>query len=148
MKTEQYIIRIVLFFMSIFIAFMASIIKYAKVYKVKNSMINYIERAEGIASEEEFLDQLTKLGYKTDKYVICRYNPSSSGGYYYLKLYATFEIPIVGVTFDVKINGETRTIETGTQINDKNAWFTEASGDGQCHGRNVDPSEIEKGRIG
>lgn len=139
---------IVLFFMSIFIAFMASIIKYAKVYKVKNSMINYIERAEGIASEEEFLDQLTKLGYKTDKYVICRYNPSSSGGYYYLKLYATFEIPIVGVTFDVKINGETRTIETGTQIKSKDAWFTEANSDGQCHGRNVTQEEINKGRNG
>ena len=46
-------------------------------------------------SEEELQDQLRSLGYKTDKYVICRYNPSKigdsySGGYYYLKLYMYF----------------------------------------------------------
>ncbi len=145
---------IVLFFMSIFIAFMASIIKYARVYKIKNSMINYIERAEGIFSEEELQDQLRSLGYKTDKYVICRYNPSKigdsySGGYYYLKLYATFEIPIVGVSFDVKINGETRTIETGVLINDSgnnSNLFTEKSSDGQCFGKGVSEEEISRGR--
>ncbi len=139
---------IVLFFMSIFIAFMASIIKYARVYKVKNTMINYIERSEGVFSSEELENELVNLGYKSGKYVICRYNPSSSGGYYYLKLYATFEIPIVGVSFDVKIKGETRTIETGTLINDvkNNALFTEKSRDGQCYGHGVSTNEVAAGR--
>ena len=43
---------IVLFFMSIFITFLAAVIQYAKVYKIKNSMINYLEQGEGIASKE------------------------------------------------------------------------------------------------
>ena len=39
---------IVLFFLSIFITFLAFVMKYARVYRMKNSIINYIERDEGI----------------------------------------------------------------------------------------------------
>ena len=138
---------IVLFFMSIFITFMASVIRYARVYKIKNSMINYIERSEGIYSQEEFEAVLDDLGYPVDgKYLICKYNPiQTKGGYYFLKLYATFEVPIVGWKLDVVINGETSQITTGTLINptpnDGPGLFKAGN---QCKGYGVSESTIRE----
>ena len=119
---------IVLFFMTIFIAFMASIIHYARVYKIKNSMINYIERSEGIKTKEEFENVLVSLGYPADgEYKICRKINSDIGGYYTLSLYAVFELPFVGSGVKVEIKGETITIATGTLIKDTGSngsnWF-------------------------
>ena len=78
---------IVLFFLSIFIFFIASVIRYARVYKIKNSMVNYVERNEGFLSKSEFDDELSKLGYQENgRYKVCRYFPSEIGGYYYIEL--------------------------------------------------------------
>ena len=120
---------IVLFFMTIFIAFMASVINYARVYKMKNSMINYIEKSEGIKTKEEFESVLVSLGYPADgEYQICRKISREVGGYYSLSLYAVFEMPFVGTGIKVEIKGETRQIETGTLIKDSGGnqgnWFT------------------------
>ncbi|MBR1385545.1 MAG: hypothetical protein IJ568_01805 [Bacilli bacterium] len=112
---------IVLFFLSIFIAFMASIIRYARVYKIKNSAINYIERQEGLIDSTELRNELTNLGYpQNGKFVVCRYL-TDRGGFYYLKLFATFSFPIVGISFDVRIKGETKTIETGVLLGYENS---------------------------
>ena len=111
---------IVLFFMSIFIVFMASVIRYARVYKIKNSMINYIEKNEGIKTQEEFEAVLAELGYPpTQTYKFCRTIVGEKGGYYTLSLYANFELPFVGNMIKVEIKGETRQIETGTLIKDE-----------------------------
>ena len=152
---------IVLFFLSIFIAFMASIIRYARVYKIKNSAINYIERSEGLTSPDELRKELTDLGYpQNGKYVICRYI-TDRGGFYYLKLFATFSFPIVGISFDVRIKGETRTIESGVLIGlDYEAGSDATSADGGVTRENTqeffsgkvsclgvgDPEEISAGR--
>lgn len=107
---------IVLFFLSIFIAFMASVIKYARIVKIKNSMINYIERQEGVKTKDEIRRQLKAYGYPDDGYYqICKYDVTR-GAYYSLQLYSTFSFPIVNIGFNVSIKGETRTIETGTSI--------------------------------
>ena len=119
---------IVLFFLSIFIFFIASVIRYARVYKIKNSMVNYVERNEGFLNKSEFDDELSKLGYQENgRYKVCRYFPSELGGYYYIELYATFELPIVGNWFfiDVAIKGDTHTITSGTKIKSKGGMFTE-----------------------
>jgi hypothetical protein len=111
---------IVLFFMSVFIAFMASVIKYARVYKIKNTTINMIERAEGIKSPLQLKQILVSSGYSTkDDYVICKHAVPGRGVYYTLDLYATFSIPIVYFAFKVKISGETRLIETGDIAGDE-----------------------------
>ncbi len=141
---------IVLFFMSIFITFMASVIRYARVYKIKNSMISYIEKNEGVYSKEEFESELTDLGYPVDgKYVICKYHPTSSGGYYFIKLYASFEVPIVGWSLDVVIKGETSQITTGTLIKSTgtsgDSMFTDGNKE-QCKGRGVSQEVIDAGR--
>lgn len=133
---------IVLFFMSIFIAFLAAVIQYASVYKIKNSVVNYLEQGEGVYSKEEFENTLTRLGYsRNGKYVICRYPAENRGGYYYVKLYATFSI--LNVSIDVKIKGETRLIETGVLVK-SDEWFNDI--DNSCDGRGV--SETELTRVG
>lgn len=120
---------IVLFFMTIFIAFMAAIIHYARVYKIKNSMVNYIERAEGIKSQSEFESVLSGLGYPIKEgYQICRRITGEVGGFYSLSLFANFSMPFVPNAVRVEIRGETRQIETGTLIKDSGnnggSWFT------------------------
>lgn len=135
---------IVLFFMSIFIAFMAAIIQYARVYKIKNSLVNYLEQGEGIYDETTFNDALTKLGYpkgKSRKYVICKYKGENRGGYYYVKLYTTFSI--LNVSFDVGVKGETRLIETGVLINPTDStsgWLVS----GSCAGMGVSQAEMKR----
>ena len=119
---------IVLFFLSIFIFFIASVIRYARVYKIKNSLVNYVERNEGIIDNKEIDSELAKMGYDSNgKYKICRYF------YYYIELYARFELPIVGNWYfiDVSIKGDTHTITTGTKIKSKGQLFNEIND--QCY---------------
>ena len=109
---------IVLFLFSIFIIFIAFIIKYARVYKIKNSMVNYIERNEGIDSHENFDLMLLKYDYPTNgQYKVCRYM-LKNGGYYTLTLYSRTEFPLIGqfISLNIAIKGETKTIKTGTKI--------------------------------
>lgn len=133
---------IVLFFMSIFIAFLAAVIQYARVYKIKNSMINYLEEGEGLETIEDFESKLTSLGYPANgKYVVCRYNAANRGGYYYLKLFAEFKIMNVGI--DVNIRGETRLIETGILVK-SSGIFNNQGTEADCIGRGVRESEKTK----
>lgn len=114
---------IVVFFMALFMSFMAVVIQYSRVYKIKNNSIEDIERSEGICSIEKLEELLNRNKYY-GKYIIC-YNPAkmnfsninngaandSIGGYYSLTLYARFAFSNFG--FDMPVQGETRIIETG-----------------------------------
>jgi hypothetical protein len=135
---------IVLFFMSIFIAFLAAVVQYARVYKIKNSMINYLEQGEGVASKEMFESALANFGYPSDgKYVVCRYKAPERGGYYYVKLYATFAI--MSFSLDVKIKGETRLIETGVFVR-SDGLFDDVDSENNCFGSdNIPDSELKRG---
>lgn len=128
---------IVLFLFSIFIAFIAFIIKYARVYKIKNAVINYIVRQDGNISRTEIDDQLKSMGYQSDgSYMLCRYFPTESGAYYYLELYSVSEFPIVGssvLAFKVDIKGETRVIERNQN---NNAFYSNVGGNGWFYGTN------------
>lgn len=121
---------IVLFLFSIFIIFIAFIIKYARVYRIKNSAISYIEKNEGVLSQSEFESQILSMGYSpSGEYKICRYLLGDKGGYYKLYLYSRTEFPVVGdlVSLNIAIIGETRTIETGVKIrnygSNATGWF-------------------------
>ena len=83
---------IVLFLFSIFITFIAFIIKYARVYKIKNTIINYITRREGVVYKDGIDEQLNKMSYnRNGEYLICRYFPSEFGEFYYIELYSVPE---------------------------------------------------------
>ena len=102
---------IVLFLFSIFITFIAFIIKYARVYKIKNTIINYITRREGVVYKDGIDEQLNKMSYnRNGEYLICRYFPSEFGEFYYIELYSVTELPVFGAAFPFKnkISGETR----------------------------------------
>ena len=110
---------IVLILFSIFTIFIAFIIRYARVYKIKNSIVDYIDKNEGIKSQEELEFALLNKGYSPKgEYKICRYIIGEKGGYYTLTLYSRIEFPIAGdlLAFNIGIYGESRTIETGTKI--------------------------------
>ena len=126
---------VVLFLFSVFIAFIAFIIKYARVYKIKNAVVNYIIRQEGNISKEGIDSLLSSMGYQQDgSYKICRYFPTENGAFYYLELYSASELPIAGKQFlgmKVTVKGETRVIER----NDENKeFFSRVSGSGWFFG--------------
>lgn len=105
---------IVLFLFSIFIAFISFIIKYARVYKIKNTIVNYITRQEGVVTKSDIDAQLNKMEYqKSGEYRICRYFPSDMGEFYYIELYSETELPLMGswLSFRNTIKGETRVIK-------------------------------------
>ena len=117
---------IVLFFLSIFIAFLAFVMKYAYVYKIKNSVLDYIERQEGIETEEQFRNKLTALKYpESSSATICKNVIEKSGTtfgvYYSIELHADLSIPLVYTAIPVTIKGETMTITTGLVVEDANS---------------------------
>lgn len=121
---------IVLFFLSIFIVFLASVIRYARVYRIKNAVLNYIERNEGIENPSDIEGILTSMSYRENgKYKICKKKAGEHGIYYNVELYAVFELPIAGNWFhiDVAISGETYTILSGAILNSDEGAFAAAS---------------------
>ena len=135
---------IVLFLFSIFISFIAFIIRYARIYKIKNTVVNYIIRQEGNISRENIDDQLRSMGYQSNgAYTICRYFPTDGGAYYYIELYSASEFPIIGRALGsrVTVKGETRIIEQNEEnssfystVNDS-GWFYGTAD--QCYYCNV-----------
>lgn len=123
---------IVLFLLSMFLIFMSFIIKYARVYKIKNSIVSYLERNEGVTSKLDFEFELRTLGYpEKGQYKLCRYLLPDKGGYFYVELYSRTEFPVTNfVSINITIKGETKIIETGTRIRNtkvggpgENNWF-------------------------
>lgn len=120
---------IVLFLFSIFITFMSFIIKYARVYKIKNTIVNYITRNEGVVTHTDIDRELRSMTYPQDgSYKICRFFPSDLGEYYYLELYSVSEFPIIGkaLGFRVTIKGETRIINRDEKNTDLNIGTSES----------------------
>lgn len=129
---------IVLIFLSLFITFMASVIKYAFTYKMKNSLIDYIERSEGLVSEAELKSKLKDIGYpERSKYIVCKQkvgnDPNTTKILWYVKLHASFDMPIVNSTFDIPIQGETTYIQTGVLLDDP-GWPSDPPNNCICRG--------------
>ena len=104
---------IVLFFLSIFVFFLAFVMKYAYAYRIKNNIVNYIERNEGLESEEEFRAALSSFGYSEEAEAVICENRTKNGIYYSVQLHADLVIPVIYAVVPVRITGETRTIKTG-----------------------------------
>jgi hypothetical protein len=128
---------IVLFLFSIFIAFISFVIKYARLYKIKNAVINYISRQEGNINRENVDSLLRSMGYQRDgTYKICRYFPTNNGAFYYVELYSAAELPIAGTQFlglKVTVKGETRTIERNEENNE---FYSSVNTTGWFYGTN------------
>lgn len=105
---------IVFFFLLIYIFFMAVVINYGRVFRVKNSIISYIEEQEGFKSSDDIsglISYASSLGYNGDIYV-CYSEGSASKQtkYFAAEVFITFQLPMVNSSVDIPISGETSAI--------------------------------------
>ncbi|HOO68297.1 MAG TPA: hypothetical protein PLC53_02920 [Bacilli bacterium] len=125
------LIKLVMFFIVIYVCFLAIAINYSITFRVKNQIINLIESYEGYdLAREHIEDYIADVGhYKTsvgtvsigdgtcdDGYCIEPISVSRDGdvvGYYYkVTTYVTFDFPIIGQITNFPVSGETRVIYT------------------------------------
>lgn len=108
-----FLLQIVLVFLTVYIGFMAIVINYGKVFRIKNTIVNYIEQQEGvvdctvarniIVERVGYLDEYKLEGRETDKGMI-----------YKVTVNIVFTLPLVNSSITIPVKGETRLIETGS----------------------------------
>lgn len=111
----------------VMIGFLVGSLSYSKAFKVKNRIIDIIEKNDGwnSAAEEEIKNKLSSTGYrlnadrkcpagyekKTD-YDICIATKSTDRGTYYkVETYMHFDIPLIGEMLEFPVNGETKVLQ-------------------------------------
>ena len=131
-------IKLALFFLMLYVAFMCVAINYARAFRVKNQIINMIEQNEGYDNELDgkIVEYLQGTGYSvitTNKISpeletlaakkctsndgklkapgYCIAEKSTDPRYYLVETYLLFELPIIGIDFPIAVRGETRRIE-------------------------------------
>lgn len=101
----------VLFFLIIYIFFMAVVINYGRVFRAKNTLVSYIEDNEGFKEGDlpEFLKKANDVGYTSGAIDVCysQPNPSTDTKYFSVRLYITFQLPLVNNAIKIPITGET-----------------------------------------
>lgn len=113
------LLKLVTIFLIVYIFFMAIIINFAHAYRIKNSLLSYIEEREGIADIDSFAEESARLGYGNGRKLdICKMQ-SIKGIYYKLTIYAQFELPIIGTTIDIPVKGSTKIIEVTELSNEQ-----------------------------
>lgn len=126
-----FLIKILLIFLGIYVAFMAVALNYAKAFKVKNFIINVVEQHEGPSEEAitKIDNYINNIGYNpsldlqdlSDKGCInAAYNTAycitlgasdyNRGTYYMVTTYMRFQLPFFRLDIKVPISGETRVI--------------------------------------
>lgn len=109
------LLKIVLVFLVIYISFMAIVIGYGKVFRIKNTIINRIEQNEGYETSEEVEDLAKSLGY-LGNIKVCNVKLKNRGYYYKVKLNISFKFPLINSVIEIPVTGETRTIDTGNVV--------------------------------
>lgn len=122
--------NIIMVFTAVFIALLIGSLAYSKGFKVRNRIIDIVEKHEGYTQEavEEINENLATIGYKivgddqrchphngisamnnNSPYDYCIYQYTTSKGEYYgVTVYIHFDIPIVGYFLNFPLYGETR----------------------------------------
>ena len=120
-----FMIKLGLIFLVIYISFMALALSYAKAFRVKNQIINYIEQYEGW---NDTVEELTDVYLANAKYYVahdsnglngqvcgdrgyCLTEISTVNGTYYLvETYMQVDFPFFNIHLTVPIRGETRVV--------------------------------------
>ena len=132
------LLNLVVVFTSIVILFFVGIIAYSKAYKVKNRIIEIIERNEEYSVTDEINEELQRVGYRVSssvlsnercsrdsargncvnqntshyQYCVCEHSSDTvtDGRIFEVITYVHFDFPVIGdfITFPVK--GETRVL--------------------------------------
>ena len=129
-----FMIKVMLIFLGIYIAFMAVALNYAKAFRVKNQIINIIEQYEGYEKKASdntevkdiIASYLDNMGYNvqiqcsgvsqtnscdTRGYRVEKID-TSKGAYYAVETYIKLELPFLNINITIPINGETKVIKT------------------------------------
>lgn len=109
------LLKIVLIFLVVYISFMAIVIAYGSVFQTKNKIINIIEQSEGMVNKSAVELAAKSTGYHGDVDT-CYVKVDERGYYYKLKIFVTFQIPLVKNVVKVPVAGETRLIESGNVV--------------------------------
>lgn len=129
------LLYIVIFFASIVMLMFVGILSYSKAYKVKNRIIEAIEKYEDYSlAVDEINSDLATMGYalmetdcgsdnlNTTNYAYCVYKVCNKeetkdgtttcvGTYYYkVRTFMTFEFPVINSIVKFQVKGETRTL--------------------------------------
>ena len=113
------LLNLMLFFMIIYILFMAGIMKYASAMKSKNAIIDIIENARTEVTCTDYKQTLANDGYGgafiVEEHKV-EYPNSISKNFYTVTL--TSDIPVLPgiLTFKIPIVGETKMIDPGIKI--------------------------------
>lgn len=126
-----FLIKVMLIFLGIYVAFMAVALNYAKAFKVKNYIINVIEQYEGVSEEayNTINNYINGIGYNpaldpqdlsgqeclngqyNRAYCIKQmYSDANRGTYYMVTTYMKFELPFFNFNISIPISGETRLV--------------------------------------
>ncbi len=128
---NAYILNIVIVFVVIFIFFFASSLTYSKAFKVKNRIVDIIEKYESYnsAAVAEIASTLSEMGYRVNttnkgcprrnekdslsitnnsyRYCVYEYD-TPKGKYYGVSAYMYFDFPIIGESLELPVYGETK----------------------------------------
>jgi len=120
------VFTLIMVFVGVFIALFVGSIAYSKGFKVRNRIIDIVQKHEGYTDEakEEIDENLASIGYRiVDKpcsraenistsdyrYCLYRYN-TNKGNYYGVEVFIHFDIPLIGDFIEIPIYGETRLV--------------------------------------
>ena len=139
------LMNIMLAIIGIIIVLLAGSIAYSKAFRVKNRIIDAIEKENGYnkTSKAKISDALTEIGYRTidsskynsycakDKFsgfdlvtttypdhLYCVYKKSEGSLYYKVVAYMYFDFPLIGNYLFIPVTGETKVIY------EKDSWKT------------------------
>ena len=126
------LLNIVVIFTTIIILFFVGILAYSKAYKIKNRIIEVIEKNNGYSTaiaNVQLAEDLQRAGYwvatkakvsskcteganlNGTEYLYCVYeNPSNEGKTYKVVTYIRFEFPVIGDVLTFAVRGETKVL--------------------------------------
>lgn len=138
------VLNFVLIFIGIFIALYIGSIAYSKGFKVRNRIIDIIEKYDGYtsAAQTEIDENLRMVGYQIDlnqnceavdnpedsqnpiqplntnsSYNYCVYEFHTSKGYYYgVRVFIHFDFPIIGSFIEIPLYGESRILFEKSEV--------------------------------
>ena len=120
------LMNIVITFLAIYIMFMAAVINYGRVFRVKNTLINLIEAEEGfkVGGSEIVKNKAVSMGYYDDIHVC--YTKGNQTKYFSILVYINFDLPLVTNNIRIPITGDTSAIR---DISNNVEGISECNGD-------------------
>ena len=131
------VFNLILIFVGIFIALLVGSLAYSKGFKVRNKIIDLIERNEGYneTAKLQIDENLSDIGYyiminrtcderngvqplsnnSPYRYCVYEYN-TSKGKYYGVQVFIHFDFPIIGNFIEIPLYGESRILFEKSEV--------------------------------